>query len=45
MYSYVTFAWYRPSTGNWIADPSGGIWYDAVQSTLDGSGTLARRVW
>ncbi|MCS6767141.1 MAG: hypothetical protein NZ517_00150 [Candidatus Nitrosocaldus sp.] len=28
MYSYVTFAWYRPSTGTWIADASGGIWYN-----------------
>ncbi len=25
MYSYVTFAWYRPSTGSWIAN--GGVWY------------------
>jgi hypothetical protein len=34
MYSYVTFAWYRPSTGNWIADPSGGIWYDPASGSM-----------
>lgn len=28
MYSYVTFAWYRPSTDSWIAAPDGGIWYN-----------------
>lgn len=28
MYSYVTFAWYRPSTHSWIAPPDGGIWYN-----------------
>jgi hypothetical protein len=34
MYSYVTFAWYRPSTGNWIADPSGGIWYNPASGSM-----------
>ncbi len=34
MYSYVTFAWYRPSTGNWIAGPSGGIWYDPASGSM-----------
>jgi hypothetical protein len=34
MYSYVTFAWYRPSTGEWIADPSGGIWYDPASGSM-----------
>jgi hypothetical protein len=34
MYSYVTFAWYRPSTGEWIAGPSGGIWYDPASGSM-----------
>lgn len=28
MYSYVTFAWYRPSTNSWVADANGGVWYN-----------------
>ncbi len=34
MYSYVTFAWYRPSTNEWIADPSGGIWYNPASGSM-----------
>ncbi|MEM4339419.1 MAG: hypothetical protein QXE03_04300 [Candidatus Nitrosocaldus sp.] len=33
MYSYVTFAWYRPSTDSWIADATGGIWYNPADDS------------
>ncbi|MEM4634505.1 MAG: hypothetical protein QXL44_01305, partial [Candidatus Nitrosocaldus sp.] len=31
MYSYVTLAWYRPSTNSWIAT-DGGVWYNPADN-------------
>ncbi|MEM2048150.1 MAG: hypothetical protein QW181_00695 [Candidatus Nitrosocaldus sp.] len=32
MYSYVTLAWYRPSTNSWIAT-DGGVWYNPADDS------------
>lgn len=32
MYSFVTFAWYRPSTHSWIAT-DGGVWYNPADDS------------